>query len=564
LKYKPQTFIAARITHLNTGMVFSLLWAVMFLLYLPAARAGFVTDFTGWLNEIRNSSFPEYINRTHFQAHSLYQFTQLVTWVFYRLFGANAWLWHLLFITLHVANATLIYVFCTRLLNDSGVVNGGAVSLGGAMLFCISPYISEVIVWEPSFHFLQGLLLIMLILTCIQKYVYTGLKKYSWCAIAVYLVSIFSLEVFYITPWLALALAVFYQNMPGMDKKLFYRVAKLFFGPMLLLFAGRLLVFRIMYGGWVSRIGSGAVATLGPASFGKPAKYLFHLLFMGRFLSDETRHAVYAFCDSGKGLVLFYSIVAVICIYIIARFRSMTGKGKVASLLFIYTLITLSLLIPLWFSDMLLVIFDRYTYFTGAFLYMLLAILCSSITIAYVRLGIITLFALANLRFTLLINRYWGKSAHIIHNLLYNLPDPGNRTLILLNLPESMNGIPMIGSEKESEYQLMHNLLAPGKKINTPVYDGLSYNMLTPGDGAHVTVLNDSTLRVTLNQWGTWWWYEGKGGYSYENKDYKLNMIDGGHFYELTLKKPAQNYLLLYEVGDQWNVVEMNKKGAQD
>ncbi len=84
--------------------------------------------------------------------------------------------------------------------------------------------------------------------------------------------------------------------------------------------------------------------------------------------------------------------------------------------------------------------------------------------------------------------------------------------------------------------------------------------MLTPDDGAYATVLNDSTVRVTLNQWGTWWWYEGKGGYSYENDDYKLNLIDQGHFYELTLKKPSQQYLLLYEVGDQWKVVDMSKK----
>jgi hypothetical protein len=40
-------------------------------------------------------------------------------------------------------------------------------------------------------------------------------------------------------------------------------------------------------------------------------------------------------------------------------------------------------------------------------------------------------------------------------------------------------------------------------------------------------------------------------------------MIDGGHYYELTLKKPTAQYLLLYEVGDKWKVVDMDKKKVE-
>ncbi len=67
-------------------------------------------------------------------------------------------------------------------------------------------------------------------------------------------------------------------------------------------------------------------------------------------------------------------------------------------------------------------------------------------------------------------------------------------------------------------------------------------------------------IHVTLNQWSTWWWYAGHGAKNYETAEYKVNMIDPGHWYELTLKKPASQYLLLYEIGDQWKVVDMNKR----
>ncbi len=540
--------------------VFGILWALMFILYLPAAKAGFVTDFTGWLDQVKNHGFWEYINRSNFKATSLYQVTQFITWIFYHLFGIHAWLWHLLFITLHVINATLLFTLCRGMLDDAGVKNSREISFTGVVLFCLSPYISEVIVWEPSFHFLQGLLMILLVLVWVRKYLHTGSGKYALWAAIVYLLSTHTLEVFYITPWLVLTLALFYREVVG--KGLFVKVLLLFFLPELIMFCLRLVEFRVIYGGWVSRIGTDAAMAAPLTGLGKPAKYLFHLLLLGRFFGHEIKEKVYAFCDSAKGVVAFYGIAVVVLGYIAYRFRIMSGKGKVASLLFVWMLITFVLLLPLWFGDMLLVMFDRYTYFTGAFFYMLLALLAAFITMQYVRWGVLGLYALANLRFAILVSRYWGKSCKVNHGLLYHLPEPGDKILVLLNLPESMHGAPMIGSGQESEYKLMDNLLLPGKTINNKVYDGLSYNMETPEDGAHTLVLNDSMVRVTLNQWGTWWWYEGKGGHSYENEDYKLNMIDGGHFYELTMKQPASRYLLLYQVGDQWHTVDMNKRGV--
>lgn len=546
----------------STGLVFCFLWGLLFVLYFPAAKAGFVSDFTGWLDQVQNHSFREYINRTNFHVRSWYQLTQLVTYIFYKLIGINEWLWHLLYITLHAINACLIYRLTCRLLDDTGVDNSATISFIGVFFFCVSPYISEVIVWEPSFHYLLGLLLVLLALVLAQNFVHTGEKKYAWWAAIIYAISLFSIEVFYITPWLVLTLGLFYRFGTPLSKKTFNEVLTYFFIPMLLLFVIRMATYRLVYGDWISRIGVDTVANLKPESYGKPLKYVFHLLFLGRFFSYELKNKVYIFCDSVYGMAVFYGIITIVCIYIMAGFRKMSGKAKVASLLFFWSLVTLALLIPLWFGDILLVIYDRYTYFTCPFFYMLLAVMASLITLQYLKIGLIAIYALANLRFAIKVNRYWGKSYRVDHGLLYNLPDPGNKTLVLLNLPISMNGIPMIGANKESEYQLMHNLLLPGKQISNTVYDAMAYNMVTPDDGAHATVINDNVVRVTLNQWGTWWWYEGQGGYNYENNDYKIKISDGGHFYDLTLKKPASQYLLLYEVGDQWKVVDMNEKNV--
>lgn len=541
-------------------LLFSVIWLILFVLYLPAAKAGFVTDFTGWLDQIQNHSFKEYVNSSNFKVHSLYQLTQFVTYIFYKLFGIHPVLWHLLHITLHALNCCLLFRLCTRLLDDTGVMNSKAIAFCGAFLFCISPYQSEVIVWESAFHFLQGLLLILLILVCVQQYIRMGKKKYAWLSVFIYLLSTYSLEVFYITPWLVLLLGIFYYQLSVYKNKITRNVFYYIFLPQLILWCVHLLIFKTVYGGWFSHTQSHTMATAGDPTLGKPAKYLFHLLLLGRFFSDDIRQSIYAICDSLAGIIVFYGAVASLFGYIIVRFKQFTGKGKVLSLLFVYTLITLCLLMRLWFYGADLVLYDRYTYFTGAFLYMMVAIAVSFISHHYLKIVILSIYALINLRFTIKVVRYWHKSSHVLYGLLHNIPTTGNKTIVLLNLPQSMHGVPMLYSGEESEYALMHNLLLPEQKINNVIYDGLSYNMLTPTDGAHVTVLNDSTIRVTLNQWGTWWWYGTLGANSYSNADYNLNLIDEGHFYELTLKKPAAQYLLLYSIGDAWKTVDMNKK----
>ena len=40
-------------------------------------------------------------------------------------------------------------------------------------------------------------------------------------------------------------------------------------------------------------------------------------------------------------------------------------------------------------------------------------------------------------------------------------------------------------------------------------------------------------------------------------------MKDMGHWYYLILKHPASEYLLLYNIGDQWRKVDFDKKNIE-
>jgi hypothetical protein len=181
--------------------------------------------------------------------------------------------------------------------------------------------------------------------------------------------------------------------------------------------------------------------------------------------------------------------------------------------------------------------------------------------ISGVHIAVFALFLLVNVFFLMRVNLRWKRSDRVVQQLLESFPDPQGKTVLLLNTPENMDGVLMIGSPKFGAFRLMYNL-STGRQQSSPVYDVVSYNMRSVNDGAHVNVINDSTIKVTLNQWGTWWWYDYRGAVSYENSAYRVNMVDQGHWYELILKKPAHEYLLLYSVGGQWKMVNMNAGDA--
>jgi hypothetical protein len=225
-------------------------------------------------------------------------------------------------------------------------------------------------------------------------------------------------------------------------------------------------------------------------------------------------------------------------------------------------LAALVLIMPLWFYDILLISMDRYAYFTVPFLAMLAAIGIWRLQRSWLRYVLMLVLVLVNVRYTVQANRYWMKGERITHSLLHSLPVHNDKITVLLNLPESMHGAPIIGASDMGEYKLMRNLLVTGPAMSGTVYDAMGYNMQSPDDGAHVQVLNDSVLRVRLNQWGTWWWFNALGGHDYENADYSVHVVDGG-CYDLTLKKDKSRFVFFYQTGAQWKMVDMTRSYEQ-
>jgi len=538
--------------------IFCGVWVLVFGLYLITAKAGWVTDTVDWQYMITHVDLLSYLNLVQTHVPSLYQFTQLVTYLLYKVFGFNVWAWHLLFITMHAIHATLVFTIARKILVASGTRNGTLIAVAAVLLFTICPHISEVIVWKASFHYLLGGIMSATVLYCLQIFFTTGKSGYSWIAFFVFLCSTFSIETFYLTPWLSLSLILYYRYVLGSPVAIVRKAFRRFFIVQLLLFLLHLVVLYIVTGAHVAHIGD--EINQPPVAYLKKAPgYAFHIVFLGRYFPHEFRQTVYAFFSSTAGLLLFYSSLTFLIALAVKRFHRMRQENKPLLLFFLWAMMNLALLGPLWFPEMQLVAYDRYSYLMLPYVYLSLCFLLSKIPSSIFVSVIFTGYCFLNMYFTLKTNRIWQKSTTIVNSLTASFPDPKDKIVVLLNLPENFNGVPMIGSLPVSFFKLRYNVHHK-QELTNKFYDVASYNILAPDNGAHVNVINDSTIKVTLNQWGTWWWYRFQGAHSYNNEDFKLDMRDVGHWYELTLHKPADQYLLLYSIGGTWKSVDMSRK----
>ncbi len=538
--------------------VFILIWLIAFAVFLPGAKAGIVGDIPYLIDAAEKQSFWDFINIE--EGTALYHTAALNFYVLIKLFGTNYWLWHLLYVTIHAINGLLLFVFIRNLLRHSAIKNALPLSLITAVLFVICPHASEVVIWEGSNHHAVAAAIILSVLILVQKFHEVQKTGYAVLALLLFLYSSFSHEFFYLTPWFTLLLIFYYSFALGGDKGFFKKSLLYFFIPLVLLFIGHLVLLRIVKHTYISHFGELAKM---PVYFylGKPLKYIFHVLFMGRFFSFETRHKIYTLCESKAVIISFYAVLITFWGYVLLRIRQVNAKAKIIALMSVYVLGVYFLLSPLDFADSLLVAYDRYVYPSTGFAFLIPVLLVSYIPVRVLQLSLISGYILLNIWLTTKVNIYWKQSAYVIRQLLEGFPEPGDKKVLLLNLPDDLNGIPMISAQDEGRFKVMKNTLTR-QRVSNKIYDVVAYKMSDISDGAHVNVINDSTVRVTLNQWGTWWLYGLLGAASYENADYKVNMADPGHWYELTLKKPASEYLILYQVGSQWKTVDWGKKNT--
>jgi len=535
-------------------LVFLGCFVLLFCLYFQTRNSGWVSDTLGWLDAVRNQPFREYMNRSHFGVQSFYQTTQFITWLLYQLFGTNTWAWHLFHLALHALNCTLLFSLVRGLLIDSAITPAGEIALEIALLFCCSPYVSEVIVWKAAFHYLQGLAFIFSILLILRNYLHQPTRSLFFLATMIFAVSIFSLELFYLIPlFTILVLAYYYWALKYPLARI--RTALLYIlGPQVLLFLVHLGLVHFVLGTQAPRLGN-ALFSQPLASYAiKPPLNLFHL-FGGRFYTHYFRDLVYHFFCTYWGAGLFYTGILGLLLLLLIRFKKLNRIWQIFALCYCCLLASIVLVSPMWFPLRLLIQGDRYLYVLLPFFIMGLVLLIRMRP--KWRAALVFGLALIQSGLTLYENGLWRESYEMTQQLELNFPEDHNHPVLLLNPPQSLQGAAMIGSGSDGEFRLMHRLLYGSDPGN--VQEVLAVNLRSLNDHIQTQIVNDSTLLVTAVGPGRYWWYGPDYAKDYAAPDFQVKLMNP-QTYELQVHGKLQNYRLRYQESGIWKELILRGK----
>lgn len=531
-------------------VVFAAFWLALFALYLPAATAGWVSDTLGWLEALRTQGFWDFIARKGFSVPSYYQLTQAVTWLLYQIFGANAGAWHLLQVSLHALNATLLFTLLRGLFRDAGLRHPQRPALLAAALFCLSPAVSEVIVWEAAFHFLQGMLLLLVQMQLLRRQLHRPSAARALLACLLFALSLFSLEYFYLVPLLNAGLCLFYAVALHWENGAMRKAWRGIVIPQAALLMLYLFSLQIFAKTSTGRLGNEWTKLPIRSFLVKAPEYVFHL-FGGRFLPQGWRNAAYAIAASYPGAALFYGLIGVLLLLVVFRFKKMGRIAQLMSLLFLWLLAGLTLESPLWFPQRLLIVGDRYLYLLLPPFCTIVALALEKMCVGKFRWALFALMLLPGAVLTFFLNEIWNHSQRMTQQLQQGLSDAPGKITILLNNPASLNGALMIGAGSDGEARLMHNLLYQ-PPIRGVMYDAPAQNLLSTGDRIRIEALDAQSIRVSLTRPGAFWQFSTDIAHSFRTPDFSVKVEDADCCYVLHLARPAAQYRLLYQQGGLW------------
>lgn len=509
--------------------------AAAHLLYAPAWQAGWTRDVTGWLQSLHTKTFGDYLLRRGLRVESLYPFTQWMLWVWWKLFGVHPLPWHLLMVSLHAVCAWGWAKFYSRVLESK--ISGNFAGL----LFLFSPYATEVVVWEAGYHYLQGMVLLLATLFALLHYLTSGKKRWIFVGLIAFLPTLFALETFYLAPiYAALLLLYFWKN--ARTKK----AVGSFVVPMLALCAVQYGLFRWLYTEPVPHIKTLTWLRLSDY-LRKPAKYFFNLFLFGRYWPQNLRAILYDVLNSWAFLGGFYASL----ITLIFRKRKAL-KSFQKHPVFIpatFAIAALLLVVPLYFQESGLVDFDRYTYFM---LPAVGAIFGHYFRKKWLRVGIMALSA-GLLFYT---NLLWQKSAALSREMLLKIPDfKDGKPTLLLNIPDALRGLPMIGYAPEGEAALLRRYVLE-KPFSGIVLEAGACQISSPKDMLVETAWRTPQALEIKQLNGDGWWADGILTPDFENNLFSVRFSHPNRSYVLTLKKPAADFHVLQWNGVRWAVIK--------
>jgi hypothetical protein len=519
---------------------------VFHLIYYPTWNAGFVTDFTGLLARLEHQSAWGILYCFGFPA--LEQVLNAFLFVFYKLFGASPLPWYLIHTSLHLLNAYLCFLLVKQLIRSSHFAPSAAdgIALAGALLFLFSPYQSEVVTWRVCFNFLCSTFLILSSLLYLLRWIEQEKSRDFWILQCCFLLGLFTFELSLMLPFMGLGLYLLFSSAIKKAAKVFV--------PQFALLGIYFLLNRLVLGQWIGHYGAETHLRFPLREMlNNFINYSIKLLGFVRYYEHSWKEYLFGLVNQAiyfYGMLLFITL----CLGLLIR-AAVKGHHKARLIIALGLLYALALapVINLHFNYLLHIENDRYNYLASAFFYPFLILLIHYLP-RYLFWGVNLLFLLCSLYFVQLTNGHWKASTAVYHSLLDTFEVDDAPAVLLLNLPDNLNGAVMFRDYSKGNRAFRDALYyLKGKSCPATIYEVAQYNMTRPANGATLSRQDASptVFKVEFNQWGNWWWNNGIGlGPGYETPQFELS--NHGHHYTLSLRHLPEGSVLLVQDGGHW------------
>jgi hypothetical protein len=529
--------------------LFLLICSAFYALTAPAKLSYDLLDF---LLQYKNEGAGGFLH--NFNDASVRPFFHLNQFIGFKLFGMNYWGWHATSISLHTLDALLLLVLTERILKLYRINAAQQMAFFSALLFLISPYHTETVVWGCTLHYHTTLACMLAILLLFLRFLQSG-NMMVVCAIGLlYLIGYFSLEYMLIMPFMLIAMYVFLKDkLQGNGRKAWMYIIV----PQILLIPLFFVVNKLVLGIFVGHYGANLHLNFRlPDIAFNAIRYFFNYTLFLEYLPAFFREQLLFIGAYPIQTALAMAAIATMW-YVFFIKDYFPDRANVLLLFSILCLLCLSPIINLKISGFYLKQSDRMGYPGNGFF---CVILVQAIFLfpAYLRYCLLTLYIICS-AFILAQNCYdWkmaGETAQaLVADYLQKFPE---EQVCILGEADNFNGAyiftPNVANGR-FRYDLDKRLaLETGKDYSHKIKHLLQFEMLQQEDGVQVSNNGSNHITIQTTNPAGRLIKKYKPAASFEDSTVKATVNDEKNNCVLIFKQPPA-HKLIYQQGRHWNI----------
>lgn len=536
--------------------VLALFLALVHLLYARTWQAGFVTDFTGFMHRLDGASFSGVWDCFGFPA--MHQVTNFFLYLFVKWFGVGGIGWYLAFTSLHVANCFLGFLLAKKIFEKSGHTQPFSPALMASLLFLLSPYQAEVLVWRVCFNFLFCTLTMLASLLLWMKYCEAKQRRHLLWSLGFFVVALFTFELAVALPLLLVPLTPHPKADPNAlnFRKLSTRGFPFRYPglmPYFLLLAAYFLLNKLVLGGWAGHYGEGVHLNFDLRLIAANClKYFTKYLLWWREWPHGAKEWLVLFFE--KPVVAWSGLAlgaATLCLVLFSK----KTRPRLRFIGFSWLLFFLALapVANLYVAYVLHGENDRYGYLASLF-FCIGLVAVFDLFPRWLRNGLYAAWLVASVFFLQKMTGRWHEGTKITTGLLRDFRWQNASEVYVLASPENYQGIPIFKDFSRENLAIKDALkYIGGKPTAGDFYQVAQFNLTSPTDG--FTASRDTAtgiFRLQFEQWGNWWWLYGMGLGDYQTEAYRFRTDGNGCRVEMKHWPPRPGAVFIVAQGDHW------------